>query len=583
MKLLYNIKPKFLNLKLSWLNKKYSSLGNLKPYVISERKKVINAFVLMILSSLLSLSSPYIIKYIIDDVIAKKDTRVLFILILLLLSIQLIRMIVSLATDYYFSLFNQEIMLRIKKDVFSKILRLPLSFFDRNQTGYLLSRISEVDGLKYLVSKSSLGIITGGFEFLFAIVILYWMNWKLASISLIILPLFYIASKYYSNIIKKTSTLVWENQALLSRKIQESLMGIDLIKVFSAEEREKERIDPFLSKLKKANLRQVILSSLSSELLIFIGAIGGGIVLYYSGMNIIRGEFTVGGYIAFSAYLAKLYGPTQNIGTFSLTVQPAFSALERLAEINRLNEEENNRYKRIKLENNIIKIEFRDVCFSYGHKRVLNNANLLINKGDKVLLSGANGSGKSTIIKLMLGLYEQKQGEILINDINIGEISLNSLRERISLVSQSTFLFDDTILNNILYSNPKATDEEIEEALLLSGVHKFVSVYKNGLSTIIGESGRKLSGGEKQKISIARALLKDSDLLIFDEATTYLDQQSIKEIEDLIINKYSDKMCFIVSHQRLSLLGFNKLLFIKNGHIEESNEQQQKYYYKLAA
>jgi ABC-type multidrug transport system fused ATPase/permease subunit len=213
------------------------------------------------------------------------------------------------------------------------------------------------------------------------------------------------------------------------------------------------------------------------------------------------------------------------------------------------------------------KIEFKNVYFSYDNKQVLSDINIRIKKGEKVILAGPNGSGKSTIVKLILGLYKAQNGSILVDDHDITELSLSSLREKISIVSQNTFLFNDTIRNNILYSRPEAKEEEIEEAARLSGAYEFIRELERGFETEIGERGVRLSGGERQKISIARTILKNSDIIIFDEATAHLDEGSEKRTNALIWDKFKDKTCIIISQRVQSMPQVDKVYYLKKGKI----------------
>ncbi|MEW6456751.1 MAG: ABC transporter ATP-binding protein [Acidobacteriota bacterium] len=520
----------------------------------------------LIIASLLALPTPYLMKVIIDEVLAEKNLGPLNMIILLLVGIQVAKLIFSFLTNYFFSIFSQETLTRIKKELFHKILSLPLSFFDSQQTGYLLSRIGEVEGLGFFFSNSVVRILIGILEFLFCLWILLYLNWKLTLISLTILPFLYLATRFYSRSIRKTSKEVMEKGANLSKKIQESLSGVEMIKSFSAGERETTKIHTSLDELKETNIKRNIQFTLSSELLSLIGAFGGFVVLWYSGWKIIEGTFTIGTYIAFSAYLAKLYGPTQILATMGLTLQPAITALNRVSELFKLTEEKDEgvRIKEIKGE-----IEFKDVHFSYDSKKedVLKGTNLIINPGEKVLIQGPNGSGKSTIVKLILGLYRIDRGKITIDGRDINALSLSSLRERISVVSQNVFLFNDTIKNNILYSRPDARDYEVEEAAKLSGAYEFIMNLDDGFDTIIGETGKKLAGGERKKLSIARAILKDSDIIIFDEATSELDTESERRIENLITERFEDKTCIIISHRKWEANSFDKIYHIKDDKI----------------
>jgi len=545
---------------------KMASLKRLFPYIIPDWQKALFGSVFMIALSLLSLPSPYLMKLIFDKVLATKNIQLLNLIIVLLIGIQLMRAIFSILTDYYFNIFSQEIMVRIKKDLFYRILKLPLSFFDKNQTGYILSRIGEVDGLGLFFSSLSTRILLSVFEFVFCLTILFYLNYELTLVSLAILPVYYFAARIYSRGIKKLASETYEKGAAISRQVQDSLSGVDVIKYFGAEQRETEKIHSCLDEFKAVSIRRHIVFSFSAELFYLLGAFGGLVILWYSGLDIIKGSFTVGSYIAFSAYVGKLYGPTQMLANMGITFQPAAVALSRISELMELAGEEESE-KRIKLLRVDREIEFKNVSFSYNNRQVLFDINMKINKGDRVLLAGPNGSGKSTLVKLILGLYKAQNGLILVDGHDINEISLASLRQRISIVSQNTFLFNDTIKNNILYSRPEATEEEIEEVARLSGASAFIGALEKGFETEIGERGVRLSGGERQKISIARAFLKDSDIIIFDEATAHLDETSEKRLDALILDKLKNKTCIIITQRIQGCSRVDRVYYIEQGKI----------------
>ncbi len=356
-----------------------------------------------------------------------------------------------------------------------------------------------------------------------------------------------------------------EKGAVLSRQIQDTLSGVDVVKVFSSEERETARIHNFLEDYKRANIKRTVIFTYSSELLSLIGAAGGFLVLWYSGWDIIRGNFTVGSYIAFSGYLAKLYGPTHMLANIGLSFQPAFTALQRVSELMGLGGEEKD--SGIKIDRLQGVIEFRDVSFAYDSKPALRNVSFKISAGERVLIAGPNGSGKSTLVKLMLGLYRAQEGEILIDGHKVENLSLSSLREKISIVSQNTFLFNDTIWNNVFYSRPEASEADIKKAVELSGSAEFIQKLEEGYMTKVGETGKRLSGGEKQKIAIARALLKEADILIFDEATAHLDKESESKVEQLIKDNFKDKTYLIISHKKKDIYGIDKVIELEDGKI----------------
>jgi len=585
-RILENIKSAFLLLKTKEPKSHKLQLTKLKfllPYMKKHWRKMAFASSLTIIVSLFALPIPLLMKYIIDTIIPGKNFRLLNLVVLFLVCVQLIKLFISFLTNYYFSILNQEVLLTTKDDLFRKILRLPLSFFDSSQTGYIMSRIREVNSLGIFFSSSAVRILIAIFEFVFCLFILLYMHWKLTLVSMLCLPFFYFITKHYSQGIRKASRDVFEKGALLSRQFQESIAGIEVIKTFVSEERESQKVRSNLTDYMRSSITSNIIQSISSEGLALLGALGGFIVLWYGGGEIIRGNFTIGGYVAFAAYLGKLYGPTQIIASLGLTIQPAASALNRVKELFDLTSDEEDKKRTIRLSKINREIEFNNVSFSYDHKKdVLRNIGFKINPREKVAFVGPNGSGKSTIIKLMLGFYKTDRGKILIDGRDINSIVLSTVRDRMSMVSQNIFLFNDSIKNNIRYSNPGAKEEEIIEAAKKAGAYEFIMNLENGFNTMIGEMGKKLSGGEKQKISIARSLIKDSDIIIMDEIMTHLDRQSEEKVNVAFTERLLNKTCIIIAHKFSTLRNVDRIYELKSGRIiqecsyEEFNNYKKK-------
>lgn len=541
------------------------------PYIKGQWRVGAIGLFSMILLSLLSLPAPYLTKIVIDQAIAGKDLRLLNVIILVLFGIQILVFGASWLTNYAFNRFSLEIMTRIKRDLFHRILRFPMSFFDQFQTGYLMSRVGEVEGLNLFFSSTLINVVISIARFIFCLGLLIHLNAKLTLIALLFIPLLFWITKWFSKDLRQLSWQFYEKSAILSRGMQDSLSGIEVVKTFGAETRETEKFQLHLNGLKDLNIRRTILMSFYSESLSLIGAGAGFIILWWSGGHIISGRFTLGSYLAFSAYFAQLFGPTQMLANLNLTFQPAKVALHRIRELLKVvAEDEPGRTGKISFLKG--KIEVREIYFEYeAGKPVFSNASLEISAGEKILIAGPNGSGKSTLIKLIMGFYRPQKGEILFDGKSLLDISSVSLRERISIVSQNTFLFSDTIHNNVLYSAPEATEKDLEEAMRLSGAMEFVHKMPKGMDSEIGERGVRLSGGERQKISIARAILRKSDVIIFDEATTHLDDSSILLMRDLMKNHFADNTCIVISHRSLEIPVIDRIFWIECTSIRETS------------
>lgn len=546
-----------------------SQLRWIWPYIRRHWREGATGTLGMLGVALLSLPGPYLLKVIIDQAIVRKNMHFLNTLIISLFGIQVLLFAASWLSNYFSTRFSLEIIARIKEDLFHRILRFPMSFFVHNQTGYLMSRIAEVDGLNFFFSSIIIHIVYSFFQFVVCLGVMAHLNAKLTAIALFFLPLFIWISRSFTASTRFNTWQFYEKSAIASRSIQDSLSGIEIVKAFGAEAREAKKAGVIINDLKNISIRRSLQMSLYSESLTFLNAGAGFIILWWSGWRIISGQFTLGSYLAFSAYFAQLFGPAQFLANIGIALQPAKVALQRISELmDVIAEDESGHGQEISsLKGNI---ELNNVYFEYeAAKPVIVKANITIGAGEKILIAGPNGSGKSTLIKLIMGFYQPQAGDILFDGRPVSSLSLVSLRERISIVSQNTFLFSETVRNNVLFSAPDATNEELEEALRLSGAMEFIRAMPQGLDTEIGERGIRISGGERQKLSIARAILRSSDLIIFDEATTHLDESSALRLCELIRNRFEDKTCLVISHRPIEIPVIDRTYWIERGHIRE--------------
>jgi ABC-type bacteriocin/lantibiotic exporter with double-glycine peptidase domain len=374
----------------------------------------------------------------------------------------------------------------MRNDLFSRVLRLPVPFLMEKETGYLLSRIGETNRIGFLFSSSMARILVSIFEFAGILAILLYMNRSLTLFCLIPLPLLFLSMKRWSKGITQRSKEAMEAGAGLTGKMDESLSGILEIKALSGERKEEEDVKEKMSTYLKKSISQSLHMLSGQEMMQLLGMAGGIIVLLVGGFEIITGRFTLGGYVAFSAYVGRLYAPATLLATTGLTVQPALVALKRVKEIFDLTEEAGGKISLEKIKGNI---EFNNVHFSYGEKEVLKGISLKIKTGEKVAIVGPNGSGKSTMMRLLLGFFKPASGIIKIDGHDLTSIKISSLREKFGIVSQNIFLFNDTVEKNIKYCKPDATEEEVKKAMDLSGTSSFLDSLPLKEKTPIGSRG----------------------------------------------------------------------------------------------
>lgn len=547
----------------------FSKLKILLPYFKINLGSFVTASIFLIISSFITIPIPYLTKTVIDEVLlGSKNVKLLINLVIIMAILHIARSIFSGITQYLFTKLNQEVIATLKSELFKKILKLPFSFYDQSQTGYLLSRIGEVEGLGLFFSSTLVSQLIRLGEFIFALFMLFYLNWKLTLIALLILPFYYLALKPLSQRITYVTKDVLESSARLMGKVQERISGAEVIKLFATEEREAKEIEEGFKEIGRKNVLQSIIFTLFSEFNITLIALGGLLILWRGGLDIINGAFTLGSYIAFTAYVQKLYGPIQSLATFNFTLYPAFVSLKRIAEIMEMEivKEEG------KITINELKegISFVNVSFSYdGKSKVLENINLEIKTGEKVAIVGPNGSGKTTLIRLLLGMYKPSEGKIFIDGIDLEKIKLSSLREKIGIVSQNIFLFNDTVRNNISYANPNVSDDEISNLLKEIDLYDFfLEEFSNNLNTVIGERGVRISGGQKKTIAFLRAILKKPKVLILDEATSEIDTRVEEKIFKFIKEKMRDITCIVITPKNLPEESFvNKIVYLEKGRI----------------
>jgi subfamily B ATP-binding cassette protein MsbA len=524
----------------------------------------------------LILPGPAITGNIIDKVFVSKDAAKLNLFVGLLLAILLFSELVRTVQEYLMLRLSQEFTYSIREFLIDRILRYPLSFFKDFQTGYLVSRLDEVNLLGGFFSISLLTVAENMVRFLGALVLIGRYNLKLTLIAMIVLPLFFEVARRSVGAIRASSMGTMEKSAKVRGKIQETLSGIEVVKTYAKEDRETAEIRSGLRKMLELEIIQNLFSSVSGRILGIITGVILLVILWVSGMEIIAGRLTVGQYVAFVAYVGFLYGPMQMFAYTFLHFQRAVMACKRISsflEKTAENESSERRHEFTSLQGDIL---FENVFYNYGDGRdVLRDVSFSAKKGEKIAFAGKSGAGKSTLVHLILGLYEPTAGRIAIDRVDIRNIKLESLRNRIGIVSQNIFLFDDTLLNNIRYSRPDASLDDVIAAAKASGCHDFIAGFPEGYETNAGEVGKRLSGGEKQRISIARCILKNPDLVIFDEPTTHLDSAAAKGLIASIQDLFKNKTCIIISHNLENISWVERIFILDDGRLvlEETPER----------
>lgn len=552
-------------------------LRYLKPYLSHE----IEIIVCMIIGVFISLVDPLIIKVLIDRVLVNKLTHLLNVLVIGLIALLVFRGIFRVISNYLYSFVGQRILFDVRNQLFQHLERLHLSFYTSRKTGEILSRINnDVGALQRLSTTTFISLITDFFTVVGIMIIILYLNWRLTLISLAILPLFIGVIAFFSKRVRKQSKLVRERVADITSFFQEVFSGIKLVQTYVREDYEADRLERKGEEMIKTSLKLTLMGSISVALIGFIVALGPIIVLWYGGYSVIRGIMSLGAFVAFYAYIGRLFSPIYRLAQLNVEIQSALASVDRIFEFLDIEPEIKDRSEAVALTETKGEISFENVWFSYDSGEVvLKDVTFHVDSGQVVALVGPSGAGKTTITDLICRFYESQQGNIFIDDYSIKDLKIGSLRSLIGMVSQDPILFNTSIKENLRYANPNATDEEIISAAKQAYIHDFILSLPSKYDAIVGDRGVRLSGGQRQRIAIARAVLKNPQILIFDEATSSIDSESERLIQEALQPLMKNRTTLIIAHRFSTVLNADKIVVIDHGEIVGQGKHESLYAY----
>ncbi len=518
--------------------------------------------VLMIISALLQLPAPLLTRYLIDTIVPAKNLKLLNLLCLLLVGIILFNNFIS----YVYQLMLIKYRINVERDIrnllIDRVFSGKILFFEKNQTGYILSRVdSDVDAIGHLFIETILDIVMDVLTFIVGAGLLIYLNLKLAIISLLSLPVFVFSFHFFSRKMNEFTMINQEKWANFRGVLTEILSQVKTLKLFGKSSFAREKIESNLEQALESDKNLSVYNVISSIAIGITGVVLPLFVLWYGVREIILGNFTVGGYIAFNTCIGYLYDPVKSFISLNLDIHSSIAAAERIFNIIDLENEAG--YFGTKNLPGISTIEFKNVSFFYPdreEKSGIENISFSLSKGEKIAIVGETGSGKSTIVRLLSGFDIPQKGKILINGRDYREYSLSEIRKRIAVVPQEPPLLSGSILENIVFFEKEYDINFVKELIKKCQLEKTIERMPDALETNVFEDGIGLSGGEKQRIAIARALYRRSDVIVFDEATSALDKETELALFENLLQLEWQPLIIWISHRQYLLKKFNKIL-----------------------
>ena len=473
---------------------------------------------------------------------------------------------------------GEEIKKILQADMLKSFIEADTEFIESKHTGKYVSNLTfDVTKITNLLTNALLNLFKDSLTLIGLLCVMFYQNWKLSLIAIIMIPLASAAAKKLGKRVEKVTTQAQEKSGFLTTYLIEIFKNHKLIKIFQRENYENLRADKHINDLKEKEKKIGIVFVRATPIMETLTGIMIAILIFYSGKLVVKNEIDVNSFFSFLAAMMLAYQPVRSLATLNLAVNQGLSAARRILPI--IDNEKKifdavNSYNLNLTEGNV---EFKNINFKYSSKetQVLNSINIMIKGGKMTSIVGHSGAGKSTILNLIPRFYDSSSGDIIIDGTSIYKTKISSLRENISLVSQDTTLFDDTIKNNIAYANLNANDDEILQVAKLSYADEFINQLPQKYETLIGENGVRLSGGEKQRLSIARAMLKKSKIILLDEATSSLDAETESKIQKAIGMLTKDRTTLVIAHRLSTILNSDKIYVIDSGKIIDQGKHQE--------
>lgn len=560
----------------------------LLEYIKGSWGKLFFSMICMVVVAGTTSATAFIVKPVIDDIFISKNAFLLKLIPFIVIGLYLSRGLAMYGQEFLMQYVGESIIRKLRGALYEKITDLPISFFHKERTGVLMSRITnDVTIIKNMVSNAVTGAIRDFFTVIGLIGVIFYTDWELAILAVIVLPVAYFPVVSLGRRVRRFSTSSQESMADMNAFLHETFAGNKIVKAFGMEAYEKKTFSKKNQAVFRFEIKSMRANALTSPVMEAIGGVGISLVLWYGGFAVIEGTNTAGGFLSFMTAVMLLYPPIKKLTKLNNVLQKGFAASDRVFDILETESDILDPESPKQIKTGSHRILFENVSFSYDKSEmVLKNIDLDVRPGEILALVGMSGGGKTSLVNLIPRFFDVTTGAVKINGTDIREITVSDLRKQVAIVTQEPILFNDTIRTNISYGKPDATDQEIVEAAKAAYIYKFVQSLPKGFDTVIGELGSRLSGGEKQRMCIARALLKNAPILILDEATASLDTESERLVQKALENLMKGRTSFVIAHRLSTIAYANRIVVLVGGRIvEEGNHEellaQKGEYYNL--
>jgi len=543
------------------------------PYIKEYKLEYFIVVIGMLFTVAATTATAHIMKPLMDEMFIEKKEEMLYLIPLGLIGIYFFKAIGRYLQSVYMTYIGQHIVTRFREMMLEKIINFDMMYLYQNRSGELISRVTnDIERIRYFVSNMLPELLRESLTVIALVAYVIYLNPMLSFYSLVLLPLAVYPIIQIGKKLKKYSRRSQEKNADVISRLTEVFNNSEIIKANATQKFELERFSVQNWQFFKINMKAVYVGDIVSPLMEIVGAAGLAAVIYIGGREVYSGNMSVGEFSAFLTAVGLVFQPIRRIGSIYSKIQDALSASERVFEL--LDRENKIVDGEIVLSEDITHIEFRDVRLRYEEKYILDGLHVEIKKGQNIALVGDSGGGKSTFINMLLRFYDPSQGEVLVNDINIKELTQDSLKHHIALVTQRIYIFQDTLAANVAYGQ-EIDEERVKEALMLADAWSFVESLENGIETKMEEFGSNLSGGQRQRIAIARAIYKHASLILFDEATSALDNESEKRIQEALHNYTKDKITITIAHRLGTIQNADMILVMQSGKIIASGNHSE--------